>query len=90
MMNDIINKMDTEELRNLVKHQADAISAYQDLCFTKDEVIRTLETLYRHRLIMEEARIRYEVKTSNLRHLSDRLVEKYDDPPACFCEAEGG
>ena len=89
MMNDIINKMDADELRNLVKHQADAISAYQDMCFTKDEVIRALEALYRHRLDMEEARIRYEVTTSNLRYLDDRLAEKYDDHPVCTCNPEG-
>ena len=87
-MNDILNKMDTEELRNLAMHQNDAIRACQEMIFRKDQVIEALETLYRHRIDMEEAKIRYDVKMANLRYLDDRLAEKYCDPPVCTCEAE--
>ncbi len=89
MMNYILNKMDAEELRNLVSHQEDAIRAYQEMVFRKDQVILALETLYSRRIDMEEARIRYDVKTANIRYLDDRLAEKYGDPPVCTCEAEG-
>lgn len=89
MMNDILNKMDVDELRNLAKYQEDTIRAYQEMVFTKDQVIVALESLYRGRVDMEEARIRYDVKMANLRYLDDRLAEKYGNPPVCTCEAEG-
>lgn len=86
-MNDVLNKMDADELRNLVCHQEKAIRAYQEMIFTKDQVIEALETLNRCRVDMEEARIRYEVNMANLRYLDDRLAEKYGDPPVYVCEA---
>ena len=89
MMNDILNKMNVDELRNLVKHQEKAIRAYQEMVFTKDQVIGALESLYSKRVSMDEARIGYEVAIGNLRYLDDTLAEKYGDPPVCTCEAEG-
>ena len=89
-MNDILNKMDADDLRNLAKHQDDVIRAYQEMAFTKDQVINALETLYRCRVNMEEARIRCDTKIRNLRYLDDKIAEKiFGDPPACVCEAEG-
>ena len=87
-VHNILNKMDADELRNIAEHQEDAIRAYQEMVFRKDQVIEALETLYRHRIDMEEARIRYDVKMANLRYLDDRLAEKYDEPPVCTCEVE--
>jgi len=88
-MNDILNKMDAADLRNLAKLQDDAIRAYQEMVFTKDQVIEALETLYRCRVNMGEARVRCDVKVRNLRHLDDKIAEKYCVPPVCVCEAEG-
>lgn len=88
-MNDILNKMDAADLRNLAKLQDDAIRAYQEMVFTKDQVIEALETLYRCRVNMGEARVRCDVKVRNLRHLDDKIAEKYCVPPVGVCEAEG-
>lgn len=88
-MNDILNKMEAADLRNLAKLQDDAIRAYQEMVFTKDQVIEALETLYRCRVNMEEARIRCDVKVRNLRHLDDKIAEKYCVPPVGVCEMEG-
>lgn len=88
-MNDILNKMDAADLRNLAKLQDDAIRAYQEMVFTKDQVIEALETLYRCRVNMGEARVRCDVKVRNLRHLDDKIAEKYCVHPVGVCEAEG-
>lgn len=88
-MNDILNKMDVSDLRNLAKLQDDAIRAYQGMVFTKDQVIEALETLYRCRVNMEKAMVTYDVKVRKLRHLDDKIAEKYCVPPVGVCEAEG-
>lgn len=88
-MNEILNKMDAADLRNLAKLQDDAIRACQEMVFTKDQVINALETLYRCRVNMEEAKVRYDTKIRNLLHLDDKIAEKYCVPPVGVCEAEG-
>lgn len=82
----ILKRMNADELREMVKHQEDAITAYQEMNFVKDEVIKAQDALYRRRVDMEEARIRYEVATANLRYFDDKMAEKYDDRNLVTCE----
>lgn len=87
-MNDILGKMDADELRNLASHQEDALRACREMVFRQDLVIGAFETLYRYRVDMEEARIRCDSKRANLQYLDDRLTEKYSGHPVCTFEVE--
>lgn len=85
-MNDMYDKMDAEELRELARRQAGVIRACQSMTFTKDSMIDALEHLYRCRIDAEEARVEYDVKMANLQYFDDRMFDKHGEKPVCTCE----
>lgn len=45
--NDVLNKMDADELRNYVAHLHEEIHMMHELCYARSELIETLERAYR-------------------------------------------
>ena len=84
----IIGSMTIGELRLLATRQAELITAYEKMIYMKDELIRNLESSYRTRTDMEEARIEYDVKMAALRTASDSIYKRLEGLAVECCEAK--
>lgn len=88
MMRESVEEMTVDELRFLARKQAELISAYEKMVFMKDELIRNLESVYRSRIGMEEARIEYDVKMAAIRETHDMIYSRLNGLAVERCEAQ--
>lgn len=89
MIDEILNVMTEDELRNYAHKMNDLEKAYGDFCYTKDEIIEALERAYRSRVWAKESSIHLEYVRDDLARLEDELERKYWDKiphPTPTCE----
>lgn len=84
---EVLNHMEADELRNLVRHLLNVVEAKEKLTFAQADVIGSLEALYRDRERMESCRINLDCKMGSLRNMQNILEQKYDEfMPRPTCE----
>lgn len=86
---EVLNHLNADELRNLVKHYSELDVIAGELNFAKDELIETLQRAYNNQIYMNDKRIKYTCKQGKIRKIEEELHKKYDEYiPKPICEAK--
>lgn len=75
----VLNHLDADELRNLVKHYSELDEIAGELNFANDELIETLQRAYNNQIYLNNKRIQYTCKQGKIRRIEEELHKKYDE-----------